>query len=138
MFLDAPVRGLFPLATKIHRKQFPFRLGTTVAYNPWTTILVCCAFVVLSAFGFFRFRTEKDPLKLWIPQDSKFLKDTEWLVSTLKEGVRVEHSLITAPNVLHPDVLSRLLDISEAVFSMEAPLDDPSKGTVKYSDICLK
>lgn len=50
----------------------------------------------------------------------------------------MEHNLITAPNVLHPDVLTRLLDISEAVLTLEAPLDDPTKGSVKYSDICLK
>lgn len=88
--------------------------------------------------GFLRFKTEKDPLKLWIPKNSKFLADTEWLVSTFKEGLRMEHSLITAPNVLHPDVLTRLLDISEAVLSLEAPLDDPLAKPVKYSDICLK
>lgn len=59
-------------------------------------------------------------------------------MSTFKEGLRMEHSLITAPNVLHPDVLTRLLDISEAVLTLEAPLADPTKGPVKYSDICLK
>lgn len=116
----------------------PRRLGTVVAYRPWTVIIACCAFVILTGLGFLRFRTERDPLKLWIPQNSKFLADTEWLVSTFKEGLRMEHSLITAPNVLHPDVLNRLLTITEAVLSLEAPLEDLTKGMVKYSDICMK
>ena len=94
--------------------------------------------MLATALGFLCFRTEKDPLKLWIPDNSKFLRDTEWLMSTFKEGLRMEHNLITAPNVLHPDVLTRLLDISEAVLTLEAPLDDPTLGPVKYSDICLK
>lgn len=115
-----------------------FRLGLLVANRPWTTIAICVAFVVASGLGFLRFRTERDPLKLWIPDNSKFLRDTEWLVSTFKEGIRMEHSLITAPNVLHPDVLTRLLDISEAVLTLEAPLDDLTQRPVKYSDICLK
>lgn len=50
----------------------------------------------------------------------------------------MEHSLITAPNVLHPDVLNRLLTITEAVLSLEAPLEDLTQGMVKYSDICMK
>lgn len=94
--------------------------------------------MIFSGLGLLRFRTERDPLKLWIPQNSKFLADTEWLVSTFKEGLRMEHSLITAPNVLHPDVLNRLLTITEAVLSLEAPLEDLTQGMVKYSDICMK
>lgn len=109
-----------------------------MATYPWATIGLCFAFVFLTGLGFLRFRTERDPLKLWIPHNSKFLADTEWLVNTFKEGVRMEHSLITAPNVLHPDVLSRLLDITEAVLTLEADIDDPKLDKVKYSDICLK
>lgn len=94
----------------------------------------------MSSFGFFRFHTERDPLKLWIPTNSKFLLDTEWLVNTFKEGVRMEHVLITAPNVLHPDVMERLLTISNAVMGLKATVGDEDTGyrSIQWSDICLK
>lgn len=66
---------------------------------------MCLLLVGMSSFGFLRFRQEKNPLKLWIPPDSDFKRDTDWIMDTFKEGFRSQYLLITAPNVLEPHVL---------------------------------
>lgn len=44
-------------------------------------------------------------MKLWIPHGSKFLHDTNWMIEHFQEGNRIETIMITAPDVLVPEVL---------------------------------
>jgi hypothetical protein len=66
------------------------------------------ALVALSSLGVFRFHQQKDPMKLWIPQNSDFIRDTNWLKHQFREGYRLQSILITAPNVLEPQVLQKV------------------------------
>lgn len=56
--------------------------------------------VVVSGFGFLGFYQEKNPIKLWVPPHTTFVRDTEWLMRTLRTGHRTQTILITADNVL--------------------------------------
>lgn len=47
-------------------------------------------------------------MKLWVPQDSKFLHDTNWVIDNFKEGNRIETVMLTAPDVLTPEVLRKV------------------------------
>lgn len=47
-------------------------------------------------------------MKLWIPPESDFVKNTEWLVNQFGEGYRVQYLLITAEDVLQRDVLLKV------------------------------
>lgn len=40
--------------------------------------------------------------------ESKFLRDTEWLMRSFEEGFRLQSVLITAPDVLQPNVLKKV------------------------------
>lgn len=40
--------------------------------------------------------------------DSKFLRDTEWLMKSFEEGTRTQSVLITAPDVLEPRILKKV------------------------------
>jgi hypothetical protein len=64
--------------------------------------------VAVSSFGILRFHHEKNPMKLWIPRNSDFIKDTNWLTNQFREGYRIQSILITAPNVLEPQVLQKV------------------------------
>lgn len=44
-----------------------FRLGYTVALYPWRTIFITLALTLACSLGYFQFRSEKNPIKLWIP-----------------------------------------------------------------------
>lgn len=40
--------------------------------------------------------------------ESKFLRDTEWLMKSFEEGFRLQSVLITAPDVLQPHILKKV------------------------------
>lgn len=46
-----------------------------------------------------------------INSESKFLRDTEWLMKSFEEGFRLQSVLITAPDVLQPSVLHKVSEI---------------------------
>lgn len=43
--------------------------------------------------------------------DSKFLRDTEWLMKSFEEGPREQTVLLTAPDVLEPSVLQKVRNL---------------------------
>lgn len=49
---------------------------------------------------------ELNNLHLFI--ESKFLRDTEWLMKSMEEGFRLQSVLITAPDVLQPHVMKKV------------------------------
>lgn len=106
-------------------------LGLQIAKNPkkW---MICTAIMVLGCVaGLFRFRQEKNPLKLWVPPDSDFIRDTEWLMSTFKEGQKIETLLLKANDVLEPEILYRLNEITKRVF-------DAQFNKIAWTDVCFK
>uniref|UniRef100_A0A1B0D602 SSD domain-containing protein n=1 Tax=Phlebotomus papatasi TaxID=29031 RepID=A0A1B0D602_PHLPP len=133
-------------------------MGFLVATNPWRTIIFSWSTVLLCSLGFICFHTERDPMKLWIPRgvtlnywtfitisrlilfsfwpESRFLKDTEWLIHSFEEGFRTELALVTAPNVLEPEVLLKLADIYDAVAKINPVL--PNGTHLGWQDICFK
>lgn len=40
--------------------------------------------------------------------DSKFVRDTEWIMKTMEIGYRTQSVLITAPDVLTPEVMHKV------------------------------
>lgn len=47
--------------------------------------------------------------------ESKFLRDTEWLMKSFEEGFRLQSVLITAPDVLQPRVLRKVTIASNRI-----------------------
>lgn len=64
--------------------------------------------VLLCVLGLFRFRQEKNPLKLWVPPDSDFVMTTEWLMSHYLETLRIQTFILTDDNVLEQQTLVRV------------------------------
>lgn len=87
---------------------------------------------MLSTLGFFRFRQEKNPIKLWVPEDSSYVHDTEWLINTFKIVHRPQIILMKADNVLSPEVLQELNIINEQIISSR------TKEGIRWEDICFK
>lgn len=72
----------------------------------------------------------------FVSTESRFLKDTEWLIHSFEEGFRTELALVTAPNVLEPEVLLKLADIYDAVTKINPVL--PNGTRLGWQDICFK
>jgi len=115
---------------------FFYRIGVFVSTNPWKTILFSWLVVSFCSLGFICFYNERDPMKLWIPEESTFLHDTKWLTSRFGEGTRVQSFLITAPNVLAPEILKKTLLIHDNVYKFTIK---QSNGSVfSFEDLCFK
>ncbi|XP_057324221.1 NPC1-like intracellular cholesterol transporter 1 [Microplitis mediator] len=115
-------------------EHFFYSLGIQIARQPIIWILGCSIVVLLCIGGLYRFRQEKNPLKLWVPPDSDFVKDTEWLMERFGEGQRVETVIMTADDVLQPHVLFEMNEIIKRIMSMETD----SQPKLYWTDVCFK
>lgn len=79
-----------------------------ITQNPYKWILGCCIIMLFCLSGLFRFRQEKNPMKLWSPPESGFALDTEWLMSHFEEGLRIQTFILTGNNVLEQQALIRV------------------------------
>lgn len=111
-----------------------YRLGFCIAQQPIKWILGSSLLVLLCLAGFFRFYQEKNPLKLWVPPDSDFVKDTEFLLSRFKDGQRVETIIFTADDILEPHVLYELNEITKRVMLVQTRREP----ILYWTDICFK
>lgn len=84
------------------------RLGLRIAQRPYSWLAGSAVVVLFCLAGLLCFRQEKNPLKLWVPPESDFIRDTEWLMSNFGEGMRVQTLMMTGGNVLEPRALLKV------------------------------
>lgn len=113
-------------------ETFYYKLGCKIATYPVRTIVICWAVVFLSLFGFLRFHQEKNPVKLWVPPHTTFVKDTEWLTSTFQMGLRKSNVVFRADNVLKPDIMNELMKLRKEVANIR------TVNNYTWTDICFK
>lgn len=100
----------------IHRmEKVFFKYGQFLVKHPMVSILACLLIPILSAIGLRNYKTENNPYKLWIPKDSEYLRDSEWLWENFPPDIRLHSVIITAGNVLKPETLRLLRDIYKKV-----------------------
>ncbi|XP_011338785.1 NPC1-like intracellular cholesterol transporter 1 isoform X2 [Ooceraea biroi] len=113
-------------------EHFFYRLGVRIARNPLRWMLGCSMIILICVSGLFRFRQEKNPTKLWVPPDSDFVLDTEWLMSHYKEAIRTQVFLLTGDNILNKQALIKLNEITKQMTSVQTP-----DGQISWSDVCM-
>ncbi len=83
-----------------------FRYGIQVATHPWWAILGCFVIAGLSAIGLLEYRTENNAFKLWIPDNSEFLENYNFLQEKFPPDTRFNNFLVASDNnVLTPDII---------------------------------
>lgn len=85
-----------------------YRLGMHITQNPFKWMFGCFIIMLFCLSGLFRFRQEKNPIKLWSPPDSGFAIDTEWLMSHVEQGLRIQTFILTGDNVLERQALIKV------------------------------
>lgn len=115
-------------------ENFFFRIGVFVARHPWRTIIATLTFVLISCVGLLRFHIEKNPLKLWVPPDSDFYYDTNWYIDTFGTGFRLQRIIITADDVLQPDILKSIHNVTNEINSIQV---DYNGTKVSLKDLCF-
>jgi Niemann-Pick C1 protein len=113
------------------------RLGYNVAKNPLKTILMAWMFAALCAIGFLNFKQEKEPMRLWVPEDSKFLINAKTIMDKFGEGIRRETVLLVSKtNVLTPEVMDKLLTLNEVIKNITFIGENDDELT--FDDVCFK
>jgi len=89
--------------------------GRLVASHPVLFIAICVGVTGLSGLGLLRFRAENEGIKLWIPHNSDFRRNNDWLFENFPRGIRFNSLILTSSNILVPEVLQAMFKISHGV-----------------------
>lgn len=79
--------------------------GYNVATRPIIHIVACILITIICGIGLLTFTPENRPDKLWIPWNSEFVQDTDWLNQNFPSPFRFHYAIITADNVLKPEIM---------------------------------
>ncbi|KAL0119259.1 hypothetical protein PUN28_009682 [Cardiocondyla obscurior] len=91
------------------------RIGFSIATKPWAWLLAALCLNVVCGFGLLLWKEESDQVELYMPIDSIFRKDAVWVKENFRDDLCYENLIVTAPNVLDPEVLRSIRDIERDV-----------------------
>jgi Niemann-Pick C1 protein len=89
--------------------------------------------VAICSLGFINFYQERDPLKLWVPDNSQFLINTKFIMEKFGEGIRTQNVLIVADDVLRPEIMKKLDIISKEISNIKAVGENNEEVTLDNS-----
>ena len=108
------------------------RYGETVARKPWYFILTCVILTGLCGLGLLRFKAENEGIKLWIPRNSDFRINNDWLFEEFPRSFRFNSLILTADNILEPEVIQAMWKIREGVANIQNSNGDT------WEKMCMK
>lgn len=82
-----------------------YRIGLSIGKRPWLWLLVCFCINCICAPGLYFWREEFDDIELFVPENSVIRSDAAWVKTHFRDDFRYESIIVTAPNVLEPEVL---------------------------------
>nr|XP_012232571.1 PREDICTED: Niemann-Pick C1 protein-like [Linepithema humile]XP_012232572.1 PREDICTED: Niemann-Pick C1 protein-like [Linepithema humile] len=116
-------------------EHFFYRLGVNIAQSPLKWMLGCFVIILLCILGLFRFRQEKNPVKLWVPPDSDFVSETDWLMSHYEEALRIETFILTGDNILEQKALIKLNEITKQIMKLSTQTQNQN---ISWTNVCMK
>jgi len=96
-----------------------FKWGRFVSIHPYPVILTCIIITSLCSMGFLKFRSEHKANLLWIPLESEYNTNQNWLDDHFKKNTREEVAVFVSDNVLTPDALRQMLILHNSVGKIE-------------------
>lgn len=82
-----------------------FRIGLNIATRPLVWLIISLCLNLICGLGLLLWKEEIDEVELYMPIGSVFRKDAEWVKEYFRDDLRHESVIVTAPNVLDPEVL---------------------------------
>jgi hypothetical protein len=79
-------------------ERFYLWLGEKVAQHPLWVILGSIVFAVLCSSGVFLIESETEELQLWIPVNSDFYVNSEWISLNIPSKTRAQQFIIVTEN----------------------------------------
>lgn len=127
-----------------HIQRFFYAVGKQVGERPWWFVVGSIVFALLCCSGNANFYSEKDPNKLWVPDDTTAQSDYDWVKSRFGSELRFEFFDITcnSGNCLTPSNLDTALALSNAVSALNASFDsqmyDFNRLCYKRGTVCFR
>ena len=126
---------LFKLKTNITSglERFFLKYGETVARKPVLFILACVGLTALCGLGLLRFRAENEGIKLWIPKNSDFRINNDWIFENFPRGLRFSSLILTSEdNILEPEVIQTMWRIQKSI------ADIVNKNNDTWDKMCIR
>ena len=124
--------GSIKEAVLVKMEDFFQWYGQLVATRPLTTILICLLVTALAGIGLLRFEAENEGIKLWIPEDSDFRQNNDWLFENFPRSARFGSLILVADDVLTPSVIQAMYAVSRAVAQIN------NKNNDTWETMCLR
>ncbi|KAK2583937.1 hypothetical protein KPH14_001198 [Odynerus spinipes] len=102
----------------LHSDRIFYRIGLSIGNKPWVWLLVSLCINCICCPGMIFWKEEVDDLELCVPVHSRVRMDAIWVQEHFRDDLRYESIIITAPNVLEPEVLRSISEIENAVKSI--------------------
>ncbi|KAK4313685.1 hypothetical protein Pmani_014974 [Petrolisthes manimaculis] len=112
------------------------RYGLLVASHPIRFILGCVCVTAICSLGFLNFTPENRPEKLWIPQNSDFVKILEWQKQNFPPDQRFEMVMYEAENVLTAQYVREMYHVHNQIRSVQITGADGKNYT--QDDLCFR
>merc|ERR1711892_574155 len=108
-----------------------FKWGRFVSLHPYPVILSSVVITALCSLGFINFRSEHKANLLWIPADSDYNVNQDWLDEYFKKNERAQIVLVKSENVLTPEAIQKMLEVYRNVESITV-------NGKTFEDICAR
>ncbi|CAL7946435.1 unnamed protein product [Xylocopa violacea] len=95
-----------------------YRIGLSIGKRPWLWLLVSFCMNCICAPGLLFWREELDDIELFMPENSVVRNDAVWVKTHFRDDFRYESIIVTAPNVLEPEVLRSISKLEQQVKSV--------------------
>nr|XP_033341116.1 patched domain-containing protein 3-like isoform X1 [Megalopta genalis] len=92
-----------------------YRIGLSIGKRPWLWLLVSFCVNCMYAPGMLLWKEEVNQVDLFVPDDSIIREDANWVRTHFRDEFRYETIIVTAPNVLEPEVLRLIGKIERSV-----------------------
>ncbi|KAF7383567.1 hypothetical protein HZH66_012917 [Vespula vulgaris] len=100
---------------QLNSDQIFYRIGLSIGKKPWIWLLVSFIINCICCPGMIFWKEEVDDLELCVPVNSEIRADAIWVQKHFRDDLRYESIIITAPNILEPEVLQSISEIENAV-----------------------
>ncbi|XP_064097384.1 patched domain-containing protein 3-like [Macrobrachium nipponense] len=107
--------------------------GRRVATYPRMTAALCLVVSALCGLGTMTFFTELRPYRLWIPQNSEFIKVMNWQAENFPSSYRQQMAVWEADNILTARVIQEMWRLHTRVMDITV-----GSNSTSWNDICAR
>ena len=96
------------------------KVATFVSMKPWTTIALALFISALCTLGFMNIRSEDQPDKLFVPDNSRAFRDRRWVESRFPNDASVSTMILdhkNGRNLLDKEALLEVFDVYDRVLA---------------------